>query len=281
MNDFVAFILTHGRPDHIYTTKTLRDCGYTGPIVYVVDNEDKTLDKYYENFGEENIEVFDKKRYADSIDEGNNFDDRKVIVHARNACFDIAKKLGYTYFIQLDDDYTDFRYKIDGEGNFINMKLIRSLDEVFKKLLDFYKSIDAKSIALSQGGDWIGGVNNASSSMSLKRKAMNSFICSIERPFTFVGALNEDVNTYTVLGSRGNLFFTIPLVALQQKATQSQESGMTDIYKKFGTFIKSFTTVMMLPSSVVASYQESMGRIHHKVNWRNTVPKILSEEYKK
>ena len=29
----------------------------------------------------------------------------RAIVYARNACFDLAKDLGITYFIQLDDDY--------------------------------------------------------------------------------------------------------------------------------------------------------------------------------
>ena len=40
-SDFAAFILTHGRAGSVITDKTLRKCGYTGPIVYVIDNEDK------------------------------------------------------------------------------------------------------------------------------------------------------------------------------------------------------------------------------------------------
>ena len=40
-DDFAAFILTHGRPDDILTTKTLRQYAhYTGKIYYVVDDED-------------------------------------------------------------------------------------------------------------------------------------------------------------------------------------------------------------------------------------------------
>lgn len=45
-SDFVAFILTHGRADSVITDKTLRKCGYTGPIVYVIDNEDKAAADY-------------------------------------------------------------------------------------------------------------------------------------------------------------------------------------------------------------------------------------------
>ena len=40
-SDFVAFILTHGRAGSVITDKTLRKCGYTGSIVYVIDNEDR------------------------------------------------------------------------------------------------------------------------------------------------------------------------------------------------------------------------------------------------
>lgn len=47
-SDFVAFILTHGRADSVITDKTLRKCGYTGPIVYVIDNEDKAAADYIE-----------------------------------------------------------------------------------------------------------------------------------------------------------------------------------------------------------------------------------------
>ncbi len=282
--DFAVFILTHGRPDNVITLNTLKRCGYTGRIFFIIDNEDKTADRYYENFGRDKVVMFDKKAYADKVDEGNNFDERRTITHARNACFDIAKKLGITYFMQLDDDYPAFLLRINGEkkypsGRFIFKKLI---DKAFDYLIDFYKTIPAKSIAISQGGDWIGGSESTFNEYPLKRKAMNSFICSTERPFNFVGAMNEDVNTYTTLGSRGSLFFTVPLLSLLQKETQSQEGGITDMYLKYGTYCKAFTTVMMMPSSVKVSMMGSVNpRLHHKITWKNTVPQIISEDLRK
>ena len=278
---FAVFILTHGRPDNVITLKTLEKGGYTGLIYYIVDNEDKTADKYIENFGEDSVKIFDKKRLADSIDEGNNFDERRTITHARNACFEIAKDLGIKYFIQLDDDYTKFDYRINGageypSGNFITRK---NLDNIFDILLNFYKKINAYSIAISQGGDWIGGFPNE---WKFKRKCMNSFICSTDREFKFVGAMNEDVNTYTTLASRGALFITIPFVSLTQKQTQSQSGGITDMYLRYGTYCKAFTTVMMHPSSVkVSMMNTSNPRLHHAIKWKNTTPMIIDEKYKK
>jgi len=107
---FCAFILTHGRANRVYTYKTLKKSGYTGPIVIVVDNEDRTIDEYKKVFKDQ-VYVFDKKAMAAKIDEGDNFQDRRAIIYARNACFEIAEAFGYEYFIQLDDDYTDFRHK--------------------------------------------------------------------------------------------------------------------------------------------------------------------------
>ncbi len=90
--------------------------------------------------------------------------------------------------------------------------------------LNYYKSYRFNSIAFAQGGDFIGGIDNGKETYRFnKRKCMNTFICSTERPFEFVGAMNEDVNTYCTKGSRGELFLTIPFASITQTATQSQK----------------------------------------------------------
>jgi hypothetical protein len=282
--DFAVFILTHGRPDNVKTLHTLKKCGYTGKIYYIVDNEDKTIDKYIKNFGEENVKIFNKKLMADNVDEGNNFDERRTITHARNASFYIAKKLGIEYFIQLDDDYTSFEYRyISKCGKKLFVHKINNIDTIFNLYLEFYKNTNFYSIAFAQGGDFIGGVENPYVvKRPLMRKSMNSFICSTKRYFQFIGAMNEDVNTYVTLGSRGILFGTIPMISLVQTATQSNKSGITDMYIRFGTYCKAFTTVMMHPSSVKVSMMNSKNiRLHHSIKWINTTPMILNERYKK
>ena len=82
---FAVFILTHGRPDNVITYKTLQKCGYTGKLFFIVDNEDKTVDRYIENFGRERVIVFRKKDVADACDEGNNFDERRTILIDRKS----------------------------------------------------------------------------------------------------------------------------------------------------------------------------------------------------
>lgn len=98
----------------------------------------------------------------------------------------------------------------------------------------------------------------------------------------FSGRINEDVNTYTRLGGTGKLFLSIPLVILNQKQTQTNNGGMTDIYKERGTYIKSFYSIIHCPSSVkIAMMGDVEKRIHHSVNWGNTVPCIIDDVYKK
>jgi hypothetical protein len=279
MNDFVIFILTNGRPNNVYTVKSLRKHGYTGRIVIVIDDEDKTADGYFERF--KDVEVFNKKEIAKKFDEADNFDDRRAIVYARNACFEIAEKLGVKYFIQMDDDYTQFEYRMYNNQRQKPSRL-NNLDSVFLSLLKFYKNTNFATISIAQGGDFIGGKNNQMAKKpTLFRKCMNSFICSTDRPFKFIGRINEDVNTYVKKQSIGLLMGTVPFVSLRQNTTQSNKGGMTELYIDSGTYFKSFYTVMFNPSSVcIQQMGDKHMRLHHHIKWDSAVPKIILEKHK-
>lgn len=281
-NDFAVFILTHGRPKNVYTFDTLKKYGFKGRTYIVIDNEDKKADEYYHQFGKENVIMFDKKAIAKESDEFDNFNDRRAIIYARNSCFSIAKKLGITYFLQLDDDYTGFYYKLVVDEKPVNQQ-IKNLDAVINDTLAFYKTTTAKSIAFAQGGDFIGGIDNGAGCFRFsKRKAMNSFFCSTERPFKFIGRINEDVNTYTNFQSKGNLFMTVQNVCIIQKQTQSNKGGMTELYLDSGTYIKSFYSVICSPNCVdINLMRTSNGRLHHSIDWDTAVPCIVSEDHKK
>lgn len=283
MNDFAVFILTYGRSQKVYTFETLKKQGYTGKIYFLCSTDDHELNNYKKLY-KDKICVFNKEDYINKFDIGDNFDDERVVVYARNSCYDIAKKLGITYFLVLDDDYTDFSYRFNDELSYNKGRgYINKVDDIFKAILKYYKSIPAKTIALSQNGDWIGGQHSGwAKELKLKRKCMNSFFCSTERPFKFMGRINEDVNAYTLLGSTGDLFLTIPNVSLKQTDTQSNDGGLTDIYLDQGTYVKSFYSVMFCPSSVkVGMLNTERSRLHHRVSWNNAIPVILNEKYKK
>ncbi len=279
--DFVVFILTHGRSDNVYTYKALKQAGYTGRIILVIDNEDVDADKYYSLYGEDNVYMFNKLLQSLSVDAMGPDDDRKAILYARCACFDIAKNLGYKYFLELDDDYTNFRSRVV-RGEHLGTEYIRKFDELVDIVLEFLDTSNAHTVALSQIGDFIGGKNSKVCKDRLTRKAMNAFFCRTDRPFKWSGKMNEDVTTYVNLGSRGYLFFTVADVSIDQLATQSLSGGMSDGYLDSGTYVKTFYTIMACPSCVkMYTMGVTNKRFHHVIDWDKAVPKIISDKYRK
>lgn len=281
-DEFVAMILTHGRPDRVHTMKSLRRHGHTGRVVIVIDDEDKRADDYRREFGDDVVTFCKRDVWAMTESADNRLERGGVVLYARNATWEIARRLGVRYFVQLDDDYLDFRHKRDERDLYINKADIRDLDAVFDAMLDYFEQApQLLSIAMAQGGDFPGG-DQCTSRYVVRRKAMNSFICSVERPFMFCGRLNEDVSTCVIEGQRGGVFLTIPNIALQQVQTQANAGGMSDVYQEQGTYVKSFYSVVFAPSCVKVSMMGSrFRRIHHAVAWSRAVPRILPERYRK
>ena len=281
-DDFAVFILTHGRADNMHTYRSLQRAGYTGRVVFVVDNEDATVDRYKELYGEENVYVFDKIQKAKEVDAMDLSDDRRCILYARCATYDIAEDLGLTYFLQLDDDYSNFRSRFEDEEGVLRSYYVRDFDKLVDVMLEFLEVSGADTVAMSQIGDLIGGTGSKVYKQRITRKAMNSFFCKTNRRLYWAGRMNEDVTTYVTLGSRGRLFFTIADVSVDHLPTQSTSGGMSESYSESGTYVKTFYTVMSSPSCVkVYTVGTSHKRIHHMIDWDRAVPKIISSDFKR
>jgi SAM-dependent methyltransferase len=286
-DDFCVFILTHGRPNNVMTYRTIRAHGYTGKIFIVIDDNDETGEEYKRLFGDE-VLIFSKDEVSKYTDQMDNFTDHRAILWARNACWDLAKQMGYSYFVQLDDDYTAWSFRRTGrrhrlsnttEEEYHNWTMIRGLDAVFEALVRVIETTPIKTIALSQGGDHMGGQQPPN---RFRRKAMNSFVCSTEKPILFRGRLNDDVNTYTTLGSLGHLFFTDMELQLDQMETQVNTGGMSELYKESGTYMKSFYTVMTAPScTTIHLFGRINKRLQHDINWFKAIPLIIPQHFKK
>lgn len=280
---FVVFILSHGRAGNVKTLKTLRKAGYTGKTILVVDDEDELEEDYKRIYGADNVVVFDKLDISRRYDTMDNFDERRTVFYARNVCFEIAEQLGYEYFLELDDDYTQIAFKIIEQNKF-KSRPAKDADSLFDAMLDFLDVSGAYTVAFAQGGDFIGGKDNNRFKEKLLRKAMNSFFCKTNRRFEYIGRVNEDVNTYCLMGVQGKLLFTYTDVVVEQTQTQSQKGGMSEQYLDSGTYLKSFYTIMCCPSCVeigmMGGSKKGM-RLYHMIKWNNCTPKILSDKYKK
>lgn len=285
-------IISHGRPNSVDTLATIRRCGYTGEVIIVLDNEDETIEQYRANFPDDEIVVFDKRAVVNRVDAYTNSKFTKSSVFARNACFDIAAERGIEHFVQLDDDYTGFEHRIGPDSEYLTFLKVRDLDGVFEAMIEFLEGSGAASVAFSQGGDLMGaqsgmkkqadGTYTHIALTQMRRKVMNSFFFRTDRPVEFCGLMNEDVNAYVTLGRTGHIFATVGQAKLVQRQTQTTAGGMSDIYAYAGTYAKSFYTIIANPScvkiGVIGAYSP---RIHHSVEWKYAVPKILNESHAK
>lgn len=262
--------------------KAAKKLGITDiPCISADDLSDEQAEEYKKNFGADRVIIFDKQAAYDRADTMDNFNDHRAIIYARNECWRIAEELGLKYFLMLDDDYKsiDYRYEEDGK---LKYKPSHDFDRVFEDMIQFLEVSGADTVAFCQGGDFVGGVDGGNFHKGLLRKAMNSFFCKTDTPIEYRGTMNEDVVTYTTLSSRGHLFFSNTQYCVVQLPTQSLSGGMTDAYKEGGTYLKTFYAIMSMPSAVkVSMMYTTHKRIHHRINWEHTAPKILNEKWRK
>jgi len=283
-DDFCVLILSYNRPKNVPTVETLEKLGYTGDWYIVVDHKDD-IEPYKNEWGDERVIVLDKDDALPELDRGDNMDRRDCNVYARYQSFDVAKDMGYDYFAMFDDDYTGFNYKWNTDGEYTETQKVTDMDSMFDRLIRYLEDAGLDAIATTQSGDWMGGENATVAAgdgkITATRKVMNTFICKADRQFDFRGTINEDVNTYVRAAQLGKIFLTTNLVSVHQEATQQEEGGLTDIYLDNGTYMKSFYTILYSPSSVkLGKLGYNNMRIHHNVRWRNSVPKIIPEDYK-
>lgn len=285
---FCVFILSHGRADGVLTARTLERSGYTGRYYVVVDDMDAQLERYRERFGADRVLVFDKRAWAERTDPYSNQGILNSVVYARNAVWDFARRLGVRRFCVLDDDYTGFYFRWI-EGDALPSARCRDLDGVFSAMVDFLDASGAAVVCMAQAGDYVGGMDSTAARQPLLRKAMNVYFFATDRPYLFAGTMNDDVNTYVLANLRGRLVLTLTSVSVVQKATQQSAGGLTDMYLEFGTYQKSFYSVMAAPSCVRVSMlhggkagaEHQHWRIHHHVKWANCAPKVISARWRK
>lgn len=281
-NNFAVIILSHGRANNVKTVETLFKSGYTGRYYILVDDEDKDLPAYIKNFGEEHILVFSKAEAIKTFDIMDNFPGKGVPTYARNMLFVFAEKLNLTYFLELEDDYTCFRQRYEDDNGVLRTRYVRDFDSVVDAYIEFLELSGAVTVAFAQTGDLIGGKSSKVWKSGLSRKAMNCFFCKTDRPFKYLGRFNDDVNAYIEFGKRGSLFFTTRDIVMDQPQTQLNAGGITAAYKQYGTYVKSFYSVMLCPSFVqIYSMGQTHHRVHHVIDWEKAVPKIISSDFKK
>lgn len=282
-----VMILTHKRPGNVLTLGMLEKQGYTGPVYLLVDDMDPTLEEYQERYPGQ-VLVFSKAEVRERFDVGDNLPGSASVVFARNAAREAARKLGLTHYVELDDDYQyiGFAYDPQGRGAVFDSTRLPNLDRVFSAFFDALDSMPPRvvSLAMAQTGDYIGRAVGVPVRIrfGLLRKAMNVFFHRVDRPYTFPGRMNEDVNAYTYLAGLGTLHLTHPMLYMFQMRTQQNPGGMTEDYQNAGTWAKTAYSILRRPDAVRGQALGPVNwRVHHRIDWRLAVPRIIRAEWKK
>ena len=285
--DFLIVIFSFKRAKLLYKTtmQTLDRHLSKARRVIVVSDDDPTLDQYVRYFGRENLYIINKDECQKErpVDLGDAYSFKGVISWARNAQFKVARDLGYKYFVSLEDDYTEFATRapyrdsllISSRNSFTER--FDETAEVHFRLLDSAPFLN--SVGMAQGGDYICGLENSFYKQGYRMKTMNAIFYQTDREYEFMGRINEDYTAYIVNDQLGRLSITLPGFAVIQGQTQKNAGGATDVYKAYGTWLKSMYSVMFSPSCVsigVLSWKSI--RTHHNCTWKYCDVKVISSK---
>lgn len=267
-DNFVIFIISHGRAETMTTYNILKSMGCQYPIYIVIDDTDKQIDLYKKKY--ENVIVFDKEEQYQKTDTIDNFHNLVSAVYARNFCIDKAKEMGVKFFSIMDDDITNIciRY-IDGDK--LRSHKIKNID----KVIDIYLNVlDTTNLfATGFGHSWglFGGVKSFIKDAD-REISQVMFIKNAEMK-KFSGTQNEDGhfsydNIDKVITSINGAIITSP-------KRGENEGGNFDFYNS-DFYVTNFYSIIKLPSTLKIKLDRKIKRNKHYV-----YPKILSDRWKK
>lgn len=146
---------------------------------------------------------------------------------------DEAKRLGYKFHLQLDDDVHGFGYRFVQDGKLRSVKC-NHLDEVFSGMVELMKETPITSLSFGLSSYYLGGAENKNFDKGMIQKTMTTFLMRADDVQYFNMRMNDDITTSLINGMRGKLYYTYMPVMVYVDATQVQHGGMTEIYQKNG-----------------------------------------------
>ena len=272
-----VFVISYRRANKVKTWSMLRRFHYTGDKFVVAARDDPELEEYRRLFRDDlieyNRELVDCD-YCDNLPRDNTYPSPLAV---RNVLWDVAAELGWTHFLVLDDDYSHILGSLAWRVASHERSLVASLqkfpnylDRLFAIFWDFLDDCpNVMCVCMAQTGEV---ANNEF------RKVMQTFFLRTDRRFDFVGRGNDDVSTYYVHGLRGKLFLQNYTCVVKQMMTQTNPGGLTDYYRIFGTYAKSFYTFMQWPGNCRVSFVSFVNRLHHSI-FQHSYPEILRSAY--
>lgn len=272
MKDFAVIILSHGRAKDVKTYKSLRESGYTGKIIVLIDDMDEQKSLYERIYGDDVI-IFDKKKRARITDSMINSGELRSVVFARNEANDVAKMLGYKYYAQMDDDVINFGYKCEKNGHLISRKIHR-LDDVFEAIVTWMDNTKIACVGMCDPGILFGGLNGIYKD-GFGRNFNQVVIIKTSSNIEFKGLTNQDINAAICSNKTGKLILELYCVT-HNVVKRGADGGNSDMYKDIGMYQKRFLSIIANPD---CCYLNDKGRI--QICKKNAFPLILKGDIKK
>lgn len=274
----VIYICTHGRPDKQITLKALRDAGYTGKIILVLDDEDETISGYYDNLDMcDDFVFFKKQSIIDTTNTTSSPPNRKTILYAKNACEIDAEKRGLDVFAICDDDIPGFRYRYVEDGSCKSLTITHNMDKVIQSYMEYLLDSDITATSFGMAQFYFSGENCFSPETMLKWRVPYTFVFrNAKHTVDWVSDYGEDITTAIECANQGKFMMASPFVQMNLSPMGVGEGGMVELHKD--TFRLAEYGHVWHPTSEQIKY--------YKDRWMSTIkresafPMLISSKHK-
>ncbi len=248
--DYIIFIITHDRPYNQLTLNLLKELGYTGKYMLVIDDTDN-VKAYVDNYGSDKVVVFSKEYYFSIADTGLSKSERvlKFPQYARMAIEDIAKELGYQFFMVFDDDLTNIRIRYDKNGVLKSQSTKGIINEVFSKCIDFIDTANIACASFGWGNSYRSGVKALYDYTSRNRMCAETFIRNGKFDVDWRPLMIHDLLTSISCNMQGQVWMQLLNIQIDIKVSEGKcDGGSAEVYRSFNKFRRVCFPLMMYPS---------------------------------
>lgn len=279
-DDFGVIIISHGRPD-CSTWRILREDGYTGKMLVLIDDEDNTQCDYLARYND-SVRVFHKRV---DFDIGDNFNGPNgIATFARNEAVNVARREGFKYFLMMDDDLKSIRYRYIQDGRLLGRK-IHDFDAILTAMVEYMESAQVDIMGFGGVLDYIGGVSSFVKNEG-KPECYNGYLFRTDSAKGFKGRYTEDyimLNEAWRDGAKIVCFTPIQMtfdVWQPQKQSKNIKGGCQGVYSQNSGYLVRYYGVMFAPASIKLKQGKS-GDFTSNMNHCAFAPKIISDRHRK
>ena len=285
-DDFAVFITSYNNPNNITTIDSLLNAGYTGDWYVIIEDNDPQLEAYKEKIPEDKLLLYNKKEQIKYYDTCDNFNILNTHTNSINLPSYFAKKMGYKYYYNAEDDYKGYFLKYKQKDKAF-LKPLKNINMAFDMLIDLL-NLNDKIICLSfdriMKHNSI-GIHDYWNDNIFKYFNYNGWICDVDKEFKFRGTVSEDVIVILDYYKKGYITFTILPIKNEHiwyyDKKKSEITGSGNDLVNMSVLDREnyyFYIFMTNPAGTKLVYEN---RLDIKYIKSKLVPKIIDERWKK